>query len=303
MSVVCIANLKGGVGKTSLAVNTSHALALKGCETLVIDLDPQGGATHLLSNKISAGLESFEDSSRSEPLLQKLLERCMAGIEEVRPSLFLLPLSQMLGNRGVDINTFFSRGTFLEDLICELSQYYDYVVVDTPPVWTALMKSAVAAASLMVVPVDPSAMSVKAAVQLLQSTSQDYSPYIALVRTFVSRQAKRVTRRSLEQLHRRFPEGEYRDVDTETPLPRPIGLKGVPSGGDAGLSIFLSQSPIYRTEVAHQLSFDKRTAFDRSGMSLLRKGYIDAARDIETLLGLAEYEVETDDSLLASMTG
>lgn len=235
MSVLCFGSLKGGVGKTSLSVNVAHAFAGRGCEILVIDLDPMGHATRFFrtggdsvqrENKHSESKHSegkhpeakhygesplarlfLSRALKNLPARQSLIEAALSAripfIEKVRDGLTLLPggpeLRHFLWGRGARLfRDYFPR------LLEELDGSYDYIVIDTPPDLNVLTRNAIAASQLVVVPVDSSAMSIHGLESLVQSTAHIKGPLWAIVRTMVTRQAVRLQRLSTERMHERL---------------------------------------------------------------------------------------------------
>src|ERR1043166_4735825 len=141
MKIIPIANQKGGVGKTTTAVNLGAALAESGKRILVVDLDPQANATS------SFGLQEVEDVSLYEALLGE------ASISEKilpprREGLFLVPADLDMAGAEVEIARAPNHLTRLAETLKPLrtDEPFDFVFLDCPPSLGILMSNALAAA-------------------------------------------------------------------------------------------------------------------------------------------------------------
>jgi chromosome partitioning protein len=145
--VIAIANQKGGVGKTTTAVNLGACLAELGHRTLVVDLDPQGNASTGLGIN-PRGL----DSSMYDVLLGETpMEDCIEG-SSVR-NLFVAPASLDLAGAEIELVPAFSRELRLRNAIDSVKEDYEYVLIDCPPSLGLLTINAFAAASEVLVPI------------------------------------------------------------------------------------------------------------------------------------------------------
>ena len=142
--VVAIANQKGGVGKTTTAVNLAVALAQSGQRVLLIDLDPQGNATSGLTPEPIKSGTIYDSLVNRTPLSQVT--------RESRPSLYLAPSSTGLVGAEIELATMEGRERRLKAELSEESQKYNFVLIDTPPSLGLLTLNALVAADSVLVP-------------------------------------------------------------------------------------------------------------------------------------------------------
>lgn len=159
--VLCIANGKGGVFKTSLAANLAGLAAAASYKTLVIDLDPQGD----LSDDL--GYFDNEADDHGQALAASLLtgQPLKPTIESVRPNLDVTTGGEHLGDVAGALGSRVSRGASTTDLLAHalapLGNSYDLIVIDTPPVDTTLQVVALAAARWLLIPTKADASSIR----------------------------------------------------------------------------------------------------------------------------------------------
>src|SRR6266581_5563546 len=148
MKIVAIANQKGGVGKTTTAVNLGAALAESGKRILIVDLDPQANATS------SFGLQEVEDVSLYEPLLGEasITEKILPTRRE---GLFIVPADLDMAGAEVEIARMPNHLTRLAETLKPLhtDQTFDFVFLDCPPSLGILMSNALAAAGELLTPI------------------------------------------------------------------------------------------------------------------------------------------------------
>jgi len=145
--VICICNQKGGVGKTTTAINLASCIALSERRTLLIDLDPQANATTGLGIRLSQG----------EPSVYEFLVSGMSHQSLLRPSeleyLYIMPSSQDLIGAEVELVSIDGRESLLSRAISEIKLNYDYIFIDCPPALGFLTLNALVAADSVIVPI------------------------------------------------------------------------------------------------------------------------------------------------------
>ena len=148
MKLIAIANQKGGVGKTTTAVNLSACLAASGWRMLLIDLDPQANATS------SLGLEGIEGGSLYLPLIGEV-----ALAEQVLPTrldnLFIIPADLDLAGAEIEVARLDNHLGRLREVLTPLIEDapFDFIVLDCPPSLGILMTNGLAAADELLVPI------------------------------------------------------------------------------------------------------------------------------------------------------
>lgn len=143
--IFAVANQKGGVGKTTTAINLATALCAVGKKVLLLDLDPQGNATTGLGVKRSMIRTSAYDVLFGDSGVQE------AAVETRVPRLFVVPSSIHLSGAEIELVTAQNREFRLKDALRQ-SLPYDYIIIDCPPSLSLLTLNALVAAHSILVP-------------------------------------------------------------------------------------------------------------------------------------------------------
>lgn len=145
--VIAIANQKGGVAKTTTAVNLSSCLALNGRKVLLIDIDPQGNATSGLG--IDKDLVSY---SVYDLLINEVSPELIFVKSDVE-GLDVIPATIQLAGAEIELVTAISREQKLKKHLDEIRDNYDYLIIDCPPSLGLLTLNALTAADSVLIPI------------------------------------------------------------------------------------------------------------------------------------------------------
>ena len=231
MRIIAIANQKGGVGKTTTAVNLGFALAEEGVRVLLIDLDPQGNATS------SLGMQELEGESLYEPLLggvsvaEKILPTRL-------PRLFIVPADLDLAGVEVEIARMSDHLTRLKETLRPLraDDTFDYVLLDCPPSLGILMTNALAAADELLTPIQCEYFALEGLVKIVRvieqvrgSGANDNLEIGGIVMTMFDSRTN-LSAQVVADVREHFGERVY-----ETVIPRTVCLSEAPSFGKSVL--------------------------------------------------------------------
>ena len=225
MKVISITNQKGGVGKTTSAINISFYLAKMGYKVLIVDFDPQGNATSGLGvDKNSLGSTMSDVISGSVALKDVILETEFHKLK-------LAPSTPILANTEIELANVGGRFTRLREALKTVSDEFDYVILDCPPSLSLLTVNSFIASDFLILPVQAEFYAMEGLGQLLESmklVKKGMNPNIELLGVLPTMVDSRTTLSGqvYEEIKRFFPGKVF-----STPVPRNIRLAEAPSHG------------------------------------------------------------------------
>lgn len=222
---MAIANQKGGVGKTTTAINLSASLADLGYRVLVVDLDPQGNATTGLGvNARNLTYSIYDVLMRDVPM-----EDCVEAT--AIQNLFLIPTTIDLAGAEIELVPAFSRELKLRRAIARVIDDFDFVIIDCPPSLGLLTINALAAATEVVVPIQCEYFALEGLGQLLRNVNlvqANLNPQLeisAIVLTMYDARTK-LADQVMKEIRSHFGERVCRNI-----VPRSVRLSEAPSFG------------------------------------------------------------------------
>jgi chromosome partitioning protein len=224
--VIAIANQKGGVGKTTTAINLGASLAVAEKKTLVLDIDPQGNAT--------SGLGVADRSSR--PTIYNVLigqnDITDSVVEKVHfPFLDVIPSTRDLVGAEIELVSAFSRETILRQALEPIRERYDYILVDCPPSLGLLTVNTLTAADSVLIPIQCEFYALEGLSQLLNTirlVQRGLNPALDVEGVLLTMYDKRLnlSRQVGEEAREYFGPKVYRST-----IPRNVRLAEAPSFG------------------------------------------------------------------------
>jgi chromosome partitioning protein len=223
-TVVAVANQKGGVGKTTTAVNVGAYLAL-GVRVLLVDLDPQANATSSLG--VEPGgveLSTYEALIGDAELPQTI-------IATGRGQLDLVPASRALAGAQVELVELPERERRLDHALNQVRSGYDVVLIDCPPSLGILTLNALVAADLILAPVQCEYLALEGVAQLMETIDlvrATLNPRLELLGMLMTMfdPRTRLSSQVVDEVRRHFPDRTF-----DTVIPRSVRLSEAPSFG------------------------------------------------------------------------
>lgn len=220
--VIAICNQKGGVGKTTTAVNLSVYTALLGRRVLLVDFDPQGNASSSFGIDPRRVLKSVYHGLSGEPAHSLITPSPILNHHIIAASLDLAGAS-------IELVTVEAREFLLRKLLLEIRHLYDYIFIDLPPSLGLLTVNGLVAADEIIIPVQAEYFSLEGLGQLLstiQLVKENLRHRIHIAGALVTMydRRERLSRDVEKELHRHFPHPVFTSV-----IPRNVKLAEAPS--------------------------------------------------------------------------
>lgn len=223
--VVAIANQKGGVGKSTTAINLGAYLALEGKRVLVIDLDPQSNATSGLGVGPCIDGHQIYDVLVNEVPIKDII------VSTSTPGLYLAPSSLRLAGAEVELVSVFSREGRLRRGIEPVKSEYDIILIDCPPSLGLLTVNALTAADEVLIPIQCEYYALEGLVLLLRTIEKirvHLNPELRIGGILLTMHDPRtnISKQVMEEVRKQYPRETFRTV-----IPRNVRLSEAPSYG------------------------------------------------------------------------
>lgn len=226
-NIIAVTNQKGGVGKTTTAVNVAFYLAKRGYKVLIVDFDPQGNATS------SVGI----DKEKLKKTMLNVVDGSMKVAEVIQKTdykdLSIAPSTPMLADAepGLANMPVAERFVVLRHGLAEVVKEYDFIVIDSPPSLSLLTVNTLVAANYVLLPVQAEFFAMEGMSQLLNTIQlirkNGLNPKLDILGVLPTMVGKNIlARQVLEQIRKHFPGKVFRTV-----VPRNVRIAEAPSYG------------------------------------------------------------------------
>ena len=223
--IIAVVNQKGGVGKTTSAVNLAAAVGQRGKSVLLVDIDPQGNATSGMGlNKRELAKSSYDVIINGTPAKEVIKHTEFDGVD-------VLPANMNLAGAELELVDSSKRESNLKNALLLVKGEYDFIFMDCPPSLGLITLNALCAADTVLVPIQCEYYALEGLSQLISTIRQVkrlYNPMLEIEGVLLTMYDGRLnlTQQVVDELKRFFPKKVY-----STPIPRNVKLSEAPSYG------------------------------------------------------------------------
>lgn len=223
--IIAVTNQKGGVGKTTTAVNLASALGSMNKKVLLVDIDPQGNATSGL------GVTKGDAEKSSYSLMLGELNAEQATVETEYKNVSIVPSDMRMAGADLEISEMESRESILKKGLAGVRDVYDFIIIDCPPSLNLITINALNAADSILVPIQCEYYALEGLAQLTNTVSRikrTYNSHLEIEGVLFTMYDGRLnlTQEVAEQVKKYFPKQVFKTV-----IPRNVRLSEAPSFG------------------------------------------------------------------------
>ena len=223
--IMSVSNQKGGVGKTTTAINLSAFLAIEKKKVLLIDIDPQGNASS------GIGIERANiEKNIYDCLINQIPIQDVMVASQIK-NLDVLPSTLQLAGAEVELVNYISRENRLKQLIRPIKEKYDYIIIDTPPSLGLLTLNALNAADSVIIPVQCEYYALEGIGQLLNTITlvkENLNPNLSIEGILLTMydQRNNLSKEVVDEIGKHFQGSIFHSI-----IPRNVRLSEAPSYG------------------------------------------------------------------------